>query len=348
MTGSTAPRISCIVTAYNEGPLAAVAVESLLAQTFGDFELLLVDDGASEETRETLHAFRDPRIRHLRQANDGLSSARNRAIANATGDYLCFLDADDSRPSWAFAEMARAAVTEPDCVFSPGLLCEVRNEVHPFYDDAVFWRMQERGLGEMSEEADPVGRMLLALRHLACLEPQSANKMVRRAFAEKHALKFPSGLFFEDMIYHVGILMNLRSFALTELPTFTYFRRYGRPQLTSSASTIRFDAISMAGSLLQMMPQSRLCQDTVFRTLVLASLFKLLKWCEESTSHSLRHDYRQALLAMVLRLDPVFFAPMEQGTLKFYEQFGPWVVPSLVFAASLRPRPGEAQYPNVS
>src|SRR5690606_26688665 len=98
------PFISCIVTTYNEGPLAAASIQSLLDQSFEDFELLIVDDGASDQTRAAIHAFDDPRIRYIRQANDGLSSARNRALHHVRGDYVCFLDADDIRPLWALAE----------------------------------------------------------------------------------------------------------------------------------------------------------------------------------------------------------------------------------------------------
>ena len=92
-----APKISCIVTVHNEGKLAAVSLRSLMALSFTDFEMLVVDDGASETTRAVVRSFDDPRIQHIQQANDGPSSARNRALSNARGEYVCFLDADDTR-----------------------------------------------------------------------------------------------------------------------------------------------------------------------------------------------------------------------------------------------------------
>lgn len=333
MTDHKPPFLSCIVTAYSEGQLAAVAIESVLAQSFGDFELLVVDDGATEETRTVLHGFDDPRIRHVRQANDGLSSARNRALQAARGDYVCFLDADDIRPSWSFAEMARVArESGADCVFLPGLLCELRNNVLPFYDQSIFDQLAALGL---DRAAAGTPRFPEALRLLAALEPQSANKMVRRGFLEQHRLRFPSGLFFEDMVFHNALILCLGNYALAELPCFTYFRRYARPQITSTVGTMRFDAISSASNTLALFERSAHFQDPALRVMILAATFKLLQWCEESTSHHLRWHYHQSLLGMVTRLD-MRFAHLPAGPLRTdVEAIAPWVGPALRFFEKL-------------
>lgn len=309
MSDTAAPRLSCIVTAFNEGGLAALSIESLLAQSFGNFEILVVDDGAGDETRATLDRFEDPRIRRIRQANDGLSSARNRGLDAARGDYVCFLDADDTRPPWAFDAMTEAAraAGDPDCVFSPGILQEPRQENHAFYDQRHFRALLVKGMARGSTGRD--GRKLQqALRHLACLEPQAANKMVRRDFLETHRLRFPPGLFFEDMLFHTGVLVSLESFAITELPTFTYFRRYGRPQITATSTTLRFDAISTAANTLHLFGHSRYFQDPVLRRLVLSATFKLLKWCSESISLDHRQAYEQALRGLIAGLDARYLA----------------------------------------
>ncbi|QDL94700.1 glycosyltransferase family 2 protein (plasmid) [Paroceanicella profunda] len=333
MSKPESPRISCVLTAFNEGPLASVSIKSLLSQTFGDFEILIVDDGASEETRETLHSFKDDRILHIRQANDGLSSARNRALNVARGDYVCFLDADDTRPIWAFETMMAAAQEDVDVVFSPGVLQEVRMETGPFYDQSHFDRLQMGDMAAMTAGNTP-RLWISALRELACVEPQCANKMVRRAFLEKHKLRFPAGLFFEDMILHYGLLANMRSYALTELPTFTYFRRYGRPQITSGTSTTRFDAISTATNALHLFSFSEYFQDVVLRSLVLASAFKLLKWCEESVSHDHAFGYGEAIGALVNGLDQRYLKPLDENWAEVAYQYAPWVQPSLQYVAS--------------
>lgn len=98
------PAVSVIVPVYNPGPHLAEALDSLLAQTWTDWEAVVVDDGSTEDLRWI--ARLDPRIRLLRQANQGVSAARNTAIKEATGGLLAFLDQDDS---WLPAKLARQA-----------------------------------------------------------------------------------------------------------------------------------------------------------------------------------------------------------------------------------------------
>lgn len=89
------PLFSVLVPAYNIESLIRQTLESALAQTIQDLEIVVVDDGSSDKTTEVVHSFTDPRIRLIHQANAGVSAARNRAIAEARGKYVAFLDGDD-------------------------------------------------------------------------------------------------------------------------------------------------------------------------------------------------------------------------------------------------------------
>ena len=89
------PLFSVLVPAYNIESLIRQTQESALAQTIQDLEIVVVDDGSSDKTTEVVHSFTDPRIRLIHQANAGVSAARNRAIAEARGKYVAFLDGDD-------------------------------------------------------------------------------------------------------------------------------------------------------------------------------------------------------------------------------------------------------------
>jgi Glycosyl transferase family 2 len=89
------PRISVILPTYNRAHLVTEAIESVLKQTFTDFELIVVDDGSTDDTEEVVHAFTDPRLRYLKQLNGGASAARNTGVQTATGEFIAFLDSDD-------------------------------------------------------------------------------------------------------------------------------------------------------------------------------------------------------------------------------------------------------------
>lgn len=91
------PKISIVSTVYNTQPFLEQAVRSILAQTFSDFELLLVDDGSSDDSGRLCDklAAEDARIRVFHQPNGGPASARNKGLDNARGTYIGFVDSDD-------------------------------------------------------------------------------------------------------------------------------------------------------------------------------------------------------------------------------------------------------------
>lgn len=99
----SAPRFSVIIPAYNSAATLARAIDSVLAQTWPAYEIIVVDDASSDGTGDVAAGF-GQRIRYLRREhNAGVSSARNYGVEQATGDWLAFLDADD----WYFPERLR-------------------------------------------------------------------------------------------------------------------------------------------------------------------------------------------------------------------------------------------------
>ncbi len=92
---SSQPKVSVIIPVYGVENYISSAIESVLSQTYSQFELLIVDDGSPDRSVEICQQFTDSRIRIIRQANRGLSGARNTGIRHAQGEYIAFLDGDD-------------------------------------------------------------------------------------------------------------------------------------------------------------------------------------------------------------------------------------------------------------
>ena len=88
------PLISVIIPAYNAEKTILETIESVLKQTFLDFELIIINDGSQDSTVEIISSLQDSRIKLFCYPNSGLSASRNRGIFHATGDYISFLDAD--------------------------------------------------------------------------------------------------------------------------------------------------------------------------------------------------------------------------------------------------------------
>ncbi|MFC2025019.1 glycosyltransferase [Chloroflexota bacterium] len=90
-------RVSVIIPTYNRAHLISNAIDSILAQTFNDFELIIVDNFSSDDTESVVKSYVDRRIRYFKNNNNGLVSInRNYGIENSRGEYIAFLDDDDS------------------------------------------------------------------------------------------------------------------------------------------------------------------------------------------------------------------------------------------------------------
>ncbi|MCQ2420443.1 MAG: glycosyltransferase [Clostridia bacterium] len=105
------PIISVIVPVYNVAQFLPRCVDSILAQSFRDFEVILVDDGSTDESGALCeqYAKTDSRIRVIHQENRGLSGARNTGIEHAVGAYLAFIDSDDFVPGYMLRDLLDTA-----------------------------------------------------------------------------------------------------------------------------------------------------------------------------------------------------------------------------------------------
>jgi Glycosyl transferase family 2 len=95
--------VSVLVPTYERGTLIGEALDSLLAQTYEKFEAIVVDDGSTDDTRAVVAAYQDPRIKYFYKPNGGLSSARNFGLDRASGEFIAFLDSDDTWLPWKLA-----------------------------------------------------------------------------------------------------------------------------------------------------------------------------------------------------------------------------------------------------
>jgi glycosyltransferase involved in cell wall biosynthesis len=89
------PFFSVIIPSYNRAHVLPATIESVRQQSFSDWEIVVVDDGSKDNTREVVEGIGDPRVRYVYQDNAERSAARNNGIVNANGKYICFLDSDD-------------------------------------------------------------------------------------------------------------------------------------------------------------------------------------------------------------------------------------------------------------
>jgi glycosyltransferase involved in cell wall biosynthesis len=137
---SVTPRISVVIPTYNRAAKVGNAIESVLAQTLSDLEVIVVDDGSSDDTEQILMQTFGDKIRYFAQANQGQSVARNRGLKEARGEWIGFLDSDDlwekDKLEWQFKALEQCGSQCGACY------TDVRLMNHP----------ETRTLFEMAEE----------------------------------------------------------------------------------------------------------------------------------------------------------------------------------------------------
>ncbi len=122
------PRVTVLMAVYNGERFLRQAIESILAQTFTDFELLIVDDGSTDRTPDIIRSYRDPRIRVMRhESNRGVAYTRSCALPLARGEYVAVLDADDVSYPHRLETQVAYLDAHPDIVLL-GSSCEYINE----------------------------------------------------------------------------------------------------------------------------------------------------------------------------------------------------------------------------
>lgn len=89
------PLISVVMPVYNGERFIKLAIDSILAQTYSDLELIIIDDGSKDDSAAIVKSFKDSRIRYYRQNNSGVAAARNKGLSKAKGEYVAMHDADD-------------------------------------------------------------------------------------------------------------------------------------------------------------------------------------------------------------------------------------------------------------
>src|ERR1039457_3807219 len=110
------PKVSVVIPTYNRAAQVRKGIESVLAQTVTDLEVIVVDDGSSDDTEKTLGQIFGDRIRYYDQRNEGASVAWNKGIEEARGEWIAFLDSDDiwerEKLEWQFKALERFG---PEC-----------------------------------------------------------------------------------------------------------------------------------------------------------------------------------------------------------------------------------------
>lgn len=163
----TTPRVSVIIPAYNHAEWIEETLQSVLNQTFKDWEAIVVDDGSKDRTGDVVRRF-EPRIRYVRQENAGVSMARNAGLGLTTAPYVTFLDSDDIWPARNLELLVACLDRNPDAGMAYGGSCRLKGG--QVYDCSI---------------PSVAGDILIPLLKHESIELSIGSTLMRRAALEK-------------------------------------------------------------------------------------------------------------------------------------------------------------------
>lgn len=200
------PNISVVVPVFNAEKYLSECIDSILSQTFTDFELLLINDGSKDNSGAICdeYAHKDYRVKVFHKENGGVSSARNLGLENAKGEWIAFVDSDDWIDKTMYQEMHDLAILDnADVVY-----CDI-NMV--FYSHQVAWKAANHDTNKIK----------FLNNYLASEWTSLCNLLVRKSLFDSNQIKSPEGFpFAED--YHVSARLMYFAERISYLPKALY------------------------------------------------------------------------------------------------------------------------------
>jgi len=183
------PLVSVIMAARNVGPFVGVAIQSVLEQTYKNWELWVVENDSSDATGVIISSYPDSRIHHLTTSVSGLCNARNMALDQCKGEFVCFLDADDRLPARSLEWRVAHFQLHPEVMFVDGIVVTFTSD---FASIRRIWKPDFEGL---------------PLHELGRINPRcfcAITWMIRRS--PNYALQFDTNWsYLEDRVFFLSI-----------------------------------------------------------------------------------------------------------------------------------------------
>ncbi|MCF2555219.1 glycosyltransferase family 2 protein [Faecalicatena contorta] len=221
------PAVSIIVPVYNVEKYLRKCLDSILKQTFHDWELILIDDGSMDRSADICKEYlgKNDRIKYFFQENGGLGHARNQGVRKAMGKYILFVDSDDFIAENMIEVLYNNIVKSDADVASCGIY-------NVFSQKCV---AQCEQIEQFECSAEEAFKLLLIGKKIP---GSSCNKLFRAELLDK--VKFPEGVLYEDVWFHTELIQNIKKVYVDTTPLYYYVHR------ADSITTRKYDSAAMA------------------------------------------------------------------------------------------------------
>lgn len=255
ITNESYIKTSIIIPIYNTRQYLKECIESVLAQTQKEIEIILVDDGSTDGSSELIRAYEKKYwfVKGIYQKNQKLGAARNAGVKAATGKYIYFLDSDDYIDRSLLEECYQAA--EEKCLdyimFDAKTFCDVSTEMHSTFSEEAYDR------SKMKIESKIYSGIEFWKEFYACggVYPNAVLVYINANFFRENNLFFEKGIFYEDNDWMLRMCLCAKKIAY--IPQRLYYRRYRVESITMSAYSYEHvqSCIVICRKLIQMLKE---------------------------------------------------------------------------------------------
>ncbi len=237
------PKISVILPVFNGEKYIKKAIESVLNQTLADFELIIVNDGSTDNTLDIIHQFSDSRIRLINQQNMGPGASRNRALKISNGEYIMYLDSDD----WYAEDCLEISYSEAKSKNTDLTFFQMIN-----YDDKT-GKIYENDWFDLTTFDETFENRVFSPDEtpgsLFDLSVGVCQKIYNAEFLRQIDARFPEGIFFEDMPFFYYVYLKAQRISI--IKKHLYYRRKHDESITHVVDCKFLDTVPAGQELIR-------------------------------------------------------------------------------------------------
>ena len=236
-------KVSVILTAFNEERYIKKAIESILNQTLTDFELIVVNDGSTDSTLDIIKSFDDERLKIIDQENLGPGASRNKALKEAVGEYIMYLDGDDWYHTEAL-EIAYAEAKDNNTDFTFYQMINYDDKTGKIYENdwfdlTIFDESFEERVFKAADYEGSIFDMSVGV----------CQKIYDASFLRRIDARFPEGIFFEDMPFFYYVLLKAERISI--IKRHLYYRRKHDASITHVVDEKFLDTVPAGQELIR-------------------------------------------------------------------------------------------------
>lgn len=313
--------LSIVMPVYNAEQFLHRSIDSIINQTFTEWELILVDDGSVDNSPQICdeYAKKDQRIRVIHKKNGGSGPARNAGIEIAQGEFLAFPDSDD----WMDVEAYNIAVGKMQETAADLLVFGIRTHMYNHYNDAVEKVIEEKLQTVHYKTVDECRCNYICL-HKRCNMNSPCNKIYRLSVIKQNNIRFPDLRRMQDGVFNMDYYDKIESLVVLEHNLFNrtwHMAEVEKKKLPDSLLQIAITYHQTVTTMLQEWDkyelQAQLFFDEYFLEIVKNMLLNAI--CEKSNSHLFRYRYLRRLNRNAYVKGVLKNYKQNQGTLPKFE-----------------------------